>query len=975
MEPKIARVRRLALAAFSAVLLCMLLLVGANAEVDVTAESTTSFITPSSGAVIDAFDASGKGNWQTVLNVDSLASVRNGNGIGTTETFMRAFLSREAKGDEYSVIRIFPEELNLLQYSHLSLVVRIPLSEPAYFRVRLRLYSGLDSLTAEETLPCAEWVTITMDVSDWTKRASVNAVEITLIDEMHDASQMELAALVAEGAVDLSLANRFLTFGYTAEGGSALLDGETFLLDAGSDGDLTLVTDAARSEYGTASGTAVMRIVMDNTQTGGTLSLAVSDGNLSVASFKIASSCTLYAGRNTYLLPYDPAIPIYAYRLSFRGLFPDDPDSAVRLLEVSLETFASAQRESLGKITECTWSPATGKVTVAGTLSVSAVTAFYGGKLELYEIPVGKTDFAPEKAAASVSIKISTRFSFSVDTAGRQSPPQTTRYAVYIHHNDRYYPLASEAAAVPESAGGASRSSLSVVGISGGEPGGVFISNASSVICDVDLSALLTDSKTGKLVVAGGNHYYLNNTLLHALDEELDFYLAADLEIFLRLRTDGALPAGDEVNRLYAVTNLLAERYKGIRGIILGDSMNTGSAADDTGAYAAAYADLLRVVYSSAAVYVPDIFVLVPIDCDDTAGDTVLFGAALSEAIQADGGLPWGVLASSDDPAAALAHTQNLLAQLKAIGASVPHDFMLLWHVPKTAPASLVLDEYADFCVSAESAGARAVFLSLEGRSDHDTICEGLKRVLNGTGRMLYEYEASVISADSAWAGNYVLADFSGSYSTLGWRAGSGCARLGTQAKDMRSGERSLHATFPPENGGAFDPVSGNILWVTGITDDFSIAPYFCVSLQVLTELESSDRADITFIFGSGDVRAEYSVTVPTGKRLTVLCDLSAFANANTVDFTAIALRADSPASLDLYSITAGSNEYDDATLTRLFRYRTAGQTAAAGKKQDLAPVLIAGASVVVLSTAIVIALLSRRREDVPESDEKEERT
>ena len=45
MEPKIARVRRLALAAFSAVLLCMLLLVGANAEVDVTAESTTSFIT------------------------------------------------------------------------------------------------------------------------------------------------------------------------------------------------------------------------------------------------------------------------------------------------------------------------------------------------------------------------------------------------------------------------------------------------------------------------------------------------------------------------------------------------------------------------------------------------------------------------------------------------------------------------------------------------------------------------------------------------------------------------------------------------------------------------------------------------------------------------------------------------------------------------------------------------------------------
>ena len=45
------------------------------------------------------------------------------------------------------------------------------------------------------------------------------------------------------------------------------------------------------------------------------------------------------------------------------------------------------------------------------------------------------------------------------------------------------------------------------------------------------------------------------------------------------------------------------------------------------------------------------------------------------------------------------------------------------------------------------------VFLSLSGRDDADAICEGLKRVLNGDNRMLYEYEASVISADSVWKG------------------------------------------------------------------------------------------------------------------------------------------------------------------------------------------------------------------------------
>lgn len=903
---------------------------------------------------------------------------------------------------EYGVMCVFSEDsaLNLLTRTHLRFPVYIPADPEQRFTVRMTMYSGLDTLYSEAEVSGGEWIALTACIENWTLRTRIHMMEIT-VETKESLSGFFLGKITAGGEADLAIADAFLTLGFASEGGTAEYRDGVYQLDPGADGIMTLLAPAARSEYLPGNGISAVRVVLDNALEGGVISLSVSEGGTEDASFTISSTCPIYYGENTYLLPYDSSLALGAYRLRFHSLYPDAADS-VSLRSVSLVSFPAGDAQSqAGRLTECSFSGDGRELTVSGTLSASVAAEYIQARLALMEIPMWR----PEQSVLAsdepvMTMKMSTRFTFTLPLSGRLHTACASRYQVVILTDTGRIPVT--AAIYPEQEAVPSKATQSAVGLYGADNGGIFDSNASSVIIDVYVDRLLGGADgniSGRLCVRGGQNYYLDNAYIRELDEQIQYCLAADVEVYLRLLCAEDLSARrytisfpgssfyafdvhseEGASMLGAVTDFLAARYSTVSGFIggyrLDSSRYNGADMSDENFYAALCADTLRLIYNSAVQHIPGVYVIAPVghraegipENGEDAGqyaDPVLLACRISRQIREEGEMPWGLLYISDNASEALGHTLNILSQMRAMNCAVPHAALLLWEPPQGYAPDILLAEYDERCYAASRAGIRVFFLAVDSFSgaDRTAICGGLKYTLDTTEfrRPLSEYKAELLSEKPLYRGWYVLSDFTDSYSTMGWIAGSGCSQLLTDTAG-RTANRSLHAVFDPVDGNLFTPVSGNLLCVSGTTDNLSYAPYVVYSLQVTTQLESTDTAQLTFIFGSGDARAEYTLTLPVGVPVDVLCDLSAFPQADTVDFSAISLRCDSAAALDITRISCCSKQHDSAELARLYLYRSVSSVGSRGETEEVfSPAQKMLVGMLILGSVLGLALFSRR--------------
>ncbi len=965
--------------------------------------------------VVDDFGEESSAEWMTSTGVTAV------NRVMTDGAYVMSARLKENTAGPYSIMCLFGNAAqNLHTQTELRFTVfidgaEVPSDESAeeeepitpLYTVRLSMHSGVSSMTAETQIPANTWYTVTVDIEPWTLRTNLHMCEITVLDGEAGVDGFSVGPLLAGGMADMEIADTFLTFGFAAEGGEAFYRDGVYLLEPGRDGAMTLVADAVREDYTVGSGVSAVRVVLDNAMEGGVISLAVADSSAADSRFTISSTCSMYYGENVYLLPYDSSIALRAYRLSFHSLFPDAVDY-VTLRSVSLVSLPETDTSVYpARIRSCAFDEDFRTLQFAGNLNASVTAQYIDGQLALYEIPVWEDALEVIRNSTPAAVmRMSTQFSFSLDMSGREHMAALSRYQLAILHDEGVVPIS--AALYPERGAEPAAATLSAVGLYGADNEGIFEANASSVILDVYVDRLLGGKdglSGGRLRVRGGQYYYLDNAYIRELDSEINFCLAADVEVYLRLLCatdlsekgysvyceDALLYAFDVYNEagasaLCVVTDFLAERYREVRGFVVGERMdaavyNGADLSDDT-RYAALCADTLRLVYNSAVVYIPDVCVIAPmghyaseireLDYGNADGaaqycDPVLLASLISRRLADTGEMPWGMLYMSDNSAEALGHAQNILIGMKAVGSDVPEQTMLLWRPPVSYSPDIVLLEYEDRCYSARAAGMRVMFLSVAGfsASEQAEITAGLKYTLDKTEyrRPLSEFEAQLLDdKPSIYAGRYVLHDFTRSYSTQGWIAGSGCERLLTESGAVVGG-RSLQAVFTPSDGSLFTPVSGNILSVSGVTDNLSYAPYVHYSLQLTTQLESASEADLVFIFGSGDMRAEYSVTVPTGVPVEVLCDLSEFGGAATVDFSAVSVRCDSTVSMNITKITCASAEYDNRSLDDLYKYRSVSAGADAdtsdGVMSDAQKMLI---GVLLLGSVMALALSSRRK-------------
>lgn len=866
----------------------------------------------------------------------------------------------------YTVTRLYsaPDQLNLLTDASLSVILKVDGSDS--YTVRLSLHSGMSTRAAEAVIYGGQWFAVRVDIADWQLRTAIDAVEISVTDILQAGiGSISVAGLTAEGEPPLETVSAFLTFGFTADGGTAEYDGSAYQLDAGQDGILTLLADAAREEYSAEDGgVTALRIVMENARAGGTVSLAVSDAFSGHSPFSIASSCRTQNGQNTYLLPFDSSMPLRAYRLSFRSLYADGGDS-VRLLSVSLVHLPAVQMSAdAGRLTDCTFSPDLSSLTVTGSIPSGTVAEHIDGTLALYEIPVW-TD--PETVLHTGTplavIKMTTRFSFTVSLTAREAAAALSRYAVVLLTEDRSVLITQPR--FPDFPAASSRNSRSAVGLAGAEAAGVFAANASNVIVDVYADRLLsgTDGSTGgRLTVRGGRYYYLDYEYLRELDAEISFYDAADVDVYLRLlcaedlsdrgftfsRPGAGYFAFDVTNEdgaymLSAITDYIASRYTDVRGFILGQRLDSaiynGADMSDPDRYAALCADTMRVLYAAAAPHIPDVSVIAPLGHSLTepaydgqdACDPVLLSVFLSRHIEKDGGMPWGMLYISDSSAEMLGHTENILDRMKAVNAAVPDSLYFMWQPADAYDTDLLLSEYADRSGTASRLGARVFFIDAARYGDADNLYALLKHTeaSGDSGRRLREFTAELLTEEINvldYTGVYTLYDFTKSFSTLHWIAGSGCSSLSTRHAVMAERTRSMHAEFNAADGSDYGKISGSILCMMPATMDFTPAPIITCRLLVTSALESTDAAQLIFVFGSDDARAEYAVTVPVGQIVTVSCDLSAYGDATHISSAAILVQADSPVTLDVSHILSCSDTHTAAELTELFAGDTEAQ-------------------------------------------------
>jgi hypothetical protein len=130
----------------------------------------------------------------------------------------------------------------------------------------------------------------------------------------------------------------------------------------------------------------------------------------------------------------------------------------------------------------------------------------------------------------------------------------------------------------------------------------------------------------------------------------------------------------------------------------------------------------------------------------------------------------------------------------------------------------------------------------------------------------------------------------------------------------------------------------------------------------VVTEWESVSAAELVFVFGSGDTRAEYMITVPTGVPVRVLCDLTEFSAAAEINYTAVTVRCDSAASMDIQKIECCSHVYSDGELAELYRHReTRYEVENEIRVRSMSRAQWAVCILIGMGTVTAVALLSRR--------------
>lgn len=454
-------------------------------------------------------------------------------------------------------------------------------------------------------------------------------------------------------------------------------------------------------------------------------------------------------------------------------------------------------------------------------------------------------------------------------------------------------------------------------GLHGADPAGVFETGVSRTIVDVDLDLLTGGSESMSSSVAvsrGSNVYYVDGAAVARLDSDIKFYASSGVNVYLRLlsgtpsawftlrETDNTAEDRRGLDMYLALVSFFRERYANISSVIVPDLF--GGATEDGGTdspWDSAYrvAMLMRLTSSAASRSGNPVFVTLPVGTGSKYGATETEAALIAEALYDMGPVPWSVISFSSGTAFPEADTVSSSA--RANGTSFP-SFAAICYVPDEGTsvdsfASTFKDLYRD----GSSAQVRAVFLSLssvapDGLIDDFSVLSPPRS--DGGSRTEYLDSSPFTPSDTEKIkGSRVLWDFSDSYSTGGWTVGTGIESFGTVSRKDGAG-RALRCRLGE------DDAYGIVLCTVPEGMSFTRAPLVEFDLSV----EADRDAEIVFLFGDEDGRAEYSAKVAGGEsEIRTVCDLTKSEKPEKPGYMAVMIRSDGAVTVDFNRIVCHS--------------------------------------------------------------------
>ncbi len=518
------------------------------------------------------------------------------------------------------------------------------------------------------------------------------------------------------------------------------------------------------------------------------------------ASGEMAYSSRIYLNSDgnssaVYTIPVEMTAGLETFELTFDGMACDNYFRLEGIRLYSADIAEISGTPALGKVSEITRNG--DSIRFSGVMEREAVREYDDTVLRFYAIPGWSSDTL-SSAVEIGQTKVSTRFDYTADLSAYPHLADSCRFFAGIRtQNGRIVPMS---APVYPKAADITEKKLSNFGLYDAASVGVFESNVSHVIVDVPLDQLLTaaaqdggsavslsytvyetvlpEEEDARVIAGRTRKTALNHTLLRALDNEIDFYISAGIEVYLRLTAENPVPGltypesgaehysvmtdTPEARYFYAsMVRFLCRRYSGIAGIAAGYSVNAGQHTGDTGekdaaVYARDLAELCRITYNAASTEIPDILIVLPF-FEKTAEeqgnfrfiDPKTLTVMLSSYLETMGTVPWvmmyctetlnGILGtdilSGDALAADVRYSdsrgtaQRVRQLLDELGLKGSAAFMYFWepgyetvmsgyyNTPDgTSPAEYLAEMFVKLC---ESTRARAVFLSLDRLNEH----------------------------------------------------------------------------------------------------------------------------------------------------------------------------------------------------------------------------------------------------------------
>lgn len=648
-----------------------------------------------------------------------------------------------------------------------------------------------------------------------------------------------------------------------------------------------------------------------------------------------ASSVQTVTGGDTYSFVIQGGFE----KLTFDFSDVKGDNAFVKLIGAGIDLLDSVTHTA-GTVSTCRYDGK--KIVVEGSLSTDASVDYYGSKLLLYAIPAVKaadynvSDYKP-CAQTGFSTKFSISCTFDVTYA-------QYFYAVYLD-TDGGLVLVDDVCCV-NSVSAVSPVQNIVYSLYGADATDAFEVNAGSVIVDVSVKELFqTEDVYSAVSYIYKKNYYFNSRLIERMDAEMDFYRSAGISVYLRIcsgeetELDISSVSGESFAKLCATVGFLAERYSDTCGFIMGEGLNCYGEISSAEEW-----DLLSrfisVFFETVKSKLPAASVILPFSSDGDVNAQKSATVLYYYLGKYNGGSTVSLFETYTGTAGVLESAVRLAAMSSAyMGSS--DGAAVLWTPPEGIDTVKTVADYRTLCSESLSFGMRFAALNVNAAPDIEKLYYALGIAAND-GKLAqthtYSFDASL--ENKIFKGAYSLWDFTSSYDTAGWVSGGSF-----EAPVTVKGVDKTRVLMAQTQSGS--DAAGVLIGKLPYSVDMSKL-YARVTLNVLSD--KADEAVVTVVFGSGEARAEYTVTVPCNSRQEILCDMYDFSEAAFVDYSAITVRGAKNASVQLSKIELCSTTKDEAALEeRVMREETA-----AGNPV-LYAVIIGGAAVTVAIFAVLV--------------------